>query len=443
MKPTPPHPTYLSERVASFAAVPSRGWSVHRHQRVFPGAGTFGVLLGWSLLHPAVQAQRSLAQTPTEQTASNESAKESAQAQPAANTNPDPNDPGSTDVGASAYQARAVAHPGPIALHGLDPSASGTEVPAATDVAMATTSEVLRQTPGSHVVAVGGMGSGSRLALRGAQFGHTVYMLGDLPLTGPDTGPLDLSLLPLEAFESLEVFRGGAPAWLLSPSIGGVVRLKPRRDYRDYLMLETGWGSFGTHRSSASAVVWSNRTMVVSSVGAYGSQNDYPIHYDNGTVFDPSDDESRRRQNAHVLGGHGLFHSRSELESGGTLEIALLALSRQGGAPGPSAIYARHSRRNETQGIGSASLIQPFGRGHRVGLLWGGGHQRRQFIDRFGEIGLGREISDDRISAMHLRSSLELSVAEYLEITTLLAVRRDRYLPDFSFAASAASAWPR
>ncbi|MEM6962855.1 MAG: hypothetical protein AAF550_14100, partial [Myxococcota bacterium] len=114
MKPTPPHPASLSECVASPAAMPSWGWSVHRHHRVFHGGGTFGVLLGWSLLHPSVQAQTSLAQIATEQTAANEIVEESAQAQSAASTNPDPNDPNSTYASAYAYQAQAVAHPGPI-----------------------------------------------------------------------------------------------------------------------------------------------------------------------------------------------------------------------------------------------------------------------------------------------------------------------------------------
>ena len=114
--------------------------------------------------------------------------------------------------------------------------------------------------PGAHVVQSGGQGSYSTVSLRGGELGHTSFLLGEMPVSGPDSGPLDLSLLPLEVFDRLEVYREGAPAFFDSGAIGGVVRLVPREDRESRLFASATGGSFGAWRADVTSTLRRSRS---------------------------------------------------------------------------------------------------------------------------------------------------------------------------------------
>ena len=64
------------------------------------------------------------------------------------------------------------------------------------------------------------------LRIRGAACDQVTVMLDDVPISSPDAGAFDLSLVPLEALVGFEIYRGGTPAWLNDGSVGGVLRLR-------------------------------------------------------------------------------------------------------------------------------------------------------------------------------------------------------------------------
>ena len=332
---------------------------------------------------------------------------------------PEPDSEPDSDFGVAAEVAAPAASTNP-----LDATASGTRLPIRSGEEP---QDVLVNAPGAQVVQTGGQGAFSSVALRGAELGHTTLYLGDLPLSGPDTGAVDLSLMPMNAFEALEVYRGGAPAWLNSGAMGGVVRLVPRRGGRRVGLLARG-GSFSSWRFQGYAAAASDTVSFVGAAGLDGSRGDFPYAFDNATVFESEDDRTARRQNADTLGGHAFAHLRWQPTGRDRLALVVLGTSRQGGAPGPGANVAHHARRNDARWYGSLSYNRQTDRAD-VQVLAGGGYQRHRFSDPRGEIGFDRQATDDRFMAAHLRVATRLRLAHFLELTGVGGARWDGYRP--------------
>ena len=128
-------------------------------------------------------------------------------------------------------------------------------------------SDVIPESPGCDGARAGGYGAFSeRLAAWRRDQAQTVWLLGDVPLNGPDSGAFDMSLLPLPQFARLEVYRGGAPVWFGQGSIGGVIRVVPREGDASGASAQLGMGSFGLLELRASSYV---STAKASSIRAF------------------------------------------------------------------------------------------------------------------------------------------------------------------------------
>src|SRR5690606_7247765 len=128
------------------------------------------------------------------------------------------------EYGASAKIKRPLA-----ARNDEDATAAATTVDLTQrPMALESLRDVMPEVPGTTSRSQGGYGAFSGVSLRGTDLGQTVWLLGEIPLNGPDSGAFDMSLLPLPHLSSLEVYRGGAPVWFGQGSIGGVIRVVPR-----------------------------------------------------------------------------------------------------------------------------------------------------------------------------------------------------------------------
>lgn len=341
----------------------------------------------------------------------------------------DYHDADETPFGARAEVTRPVDQ-----SYAYDASSASTEVELRQGESVA---NALRRVPGARVVESGGLGSFTALRLRGAELGHTEVFLGDLPISTPDGGAFDLGSLGAGAFSDMRAFRGGAPAWLASGSIGGVLQFVTLGDTLDgtnhelhpsrRLWAGLSAGSFSTWRLDLGARVIGQRTRLLTALSLEGSQNNYPYFDDGGTAFDPSDDRERHRQNAQTLRGSVLAqftHRQGRNRWSGLV----LATSRQGGEPGAGLTLARRARRNDLRIFSALKYKHTLPLG-RFQIAATGSFYRRTFDDRFGEIGLGQEASDDRFRGGTLRVGLQLLPLDQLELTIITEARIDNYLP--------------
>ena len=85
--------------------------------------------------------------------------------------------------------------------------------------------ELLVGQPGVQIRRSGGLGQWSGASLRGAAPGQVAVFLDGVPLSRGSQSAVDLSQLPLDGLERVEIYRGVPPLALGSEAIGGAINL--------------------------------------------------------------------------------------------------------------------------------------------------------------------------------------------------------------------------
>lgn len=115
-----------------------------------------------------------------------------------------------------------------------------------------TSSEVLSLSPGVVVRDFGGVGQLKTISIRGSSNDQVVVFLDGVRLSSPLGGGIDLSTIPIDYLESIEVVRGGASALAGSDAIGGIVNLVSRKTDKKFTSATATYGSFDTFQANLS-----------------------------------------------------------------------------------------------------------------------------------------------------------------------------------------------
>jgi iron complex outermembrane receptor protein len=319
------------------------------------------------------------------------------------------------------------------ATNPLDPTAAGSEVRVRDRIVAQTAEQLLQESPGTRVVSQGGTAGFFCVRLRGVACDQITVMLGDVPISSPDTGSFDLSLVPLEGVDGFEVYRGGAPAWLNEGAVGGVLRLIPRTYEENEVGVRATASSFGTWGTNLFGAASGKKVRAFATAGAAGAQNDYPYLDDGGTRFDSTDDVERERQNADFVEGSGFANLIADTSDSSRLDLVFLGVGRDRGEPGPGSSPALQARAKTTRLIGSASWLQRKTGAHpyRLQVAANYDYGRNQFIDELAEIGLGGpQRTNDRTHAIFGRVAGSVEALSWLEITAIGSVRYQAFDPD-------------
>jgi len=333
------------------------------------------------------------------------------------------------------YGETAAVERGLAATNREDPTASGTEIdltnrPEANETAQ----DILPEIPGANVVSLGGPFDFVSLSLRGVDAENTTVLLGDLPLSNRDTGAFDFSQIPISAFERIEVYRGGAPAWFNNGSIGGVVRLIPRENPTNGVGGNVGVGSFGIYRAEVEGSVNKDRVRSFNDFRYGRTRGDFPYRNDNCTSFDPSDDFEAVRENNDAQRFQGLSFTEVDTSKGG-VDLVLLGMHLERGVPGTGCDPVLQAREARTQIFGGTSYTQSGqrqdGKDYEFQAVLGGGYIRNQFSDPFGEIGIaGPTFSDDRTANAYTRLGARLEMSDQVDWTILGTAQFDYFQPN-------------
>lgn len=182
----------------------------------------------------------------------------------------------------------------------------------------------LRTVPGLSVVQSGGPGTLTSLFSRGGESDYTLVLV-DGVRANAFGGGLDLSQVPLQDVDRIEVVRGPQSALYGSDAIGGVVQVITRSGGRPSAQGQFEIGSRAMRRGAASTagevnnVRWQAATDYYEDEGFTGTAA-------NGQAV--SNDAAQERQ---VAGGVGWRHVRS----GGDVQGHVLYVDTDRGSPGP------------------------------------------------------------------------------------------------------------
>lgn len=117
-----------------------------------------------------------------------------------------------------------------------------------------TVPDLLSRQPGVHLSQFGGLGQFSTVSIRGSSAEQVLVLLDGIPLNTGQGGSVDLSTIPIESLDRIEVIRGGGSAVYGPDAMGGVVNLVTKKpgETPEVDGLFT-YGSLGTVKGAASA----------------------------------------------------------------------------------------------------------------------------------------------------------------------------------------------
>ena len=110
--------------------------------------------------------------------------------------------------------------------------------------------DILVKTVGVTIRSSGGVGSSSRLSVRGLEGKRIGFFIDELPLS-EHTDYIDINDIPVDMIDRIEIYKGVVPARFGGSSLGGAVNIVIREYPEKYADLSYGLESFNTHKLQA------------------------------------------------------------------------------------------------------------------------------------------------------------------------------------------------
>ncbi|EEK14236.1 TonB-dependent receptor plug domain protein [Capnocytophaga gingivalis ATCC 33624] len=110
--------------------------------------------------------------------------------------------------------------------------------------------DILIKTVGVTIRSSGGVGSSSRLSVRGLEGKRIGFFIDELPLS-EQTDYIDINDIPVDMIDRIEIYKGVVPARFGGSSLGGAVNIVIREYPEKYADLSYGLESFYTHKLQA------------------------------------------------------------------------------------------------------------------------------------------------------------------------------------------------
>jgi iron complex outermembrane receptor protein len=252
---------------------------------------------------------------------------------------------------------------------------------------------ILSRRSGVNIRSLGGLGQFTSVSLRGSSPQQVRLFLDGVPLDGAVAGLTDLSTLPLDGLDTIEVYRGYVPIGFGGAAIGGAIHLVTRlRPGPWNSSFASGIGSFGTREVSAQSMgELSQRWRVGVNASYAGSDGDYLYFDDRGTTSDRSDDRFTRRQNNGYA--RTLVQARARFEDGPWQVSTRFAwLNKDQQIPGSARNQSSESQQSYQRFSLQTRAQRKFAK--RPGSSWESvaalSGDQRHYEDPRGEVGVGR-----------------------------------------------------
>lgn len=210
----------------------------------------------------------------------------------------------------------------------------------ATDLA-----ELLTSVAGLEVRRYGGLGAQAVPSIRGSSGAQVQVLVDGLPLADAQNGAIDISLLPLERYKSVEVHRGLVPVGFGGIGGAGAINLETRDDAggSGARVFAGSHGDVGGRAHAAMASADGTRRLLVLAHGRradnrYGFEPRIPA-----AQVDLYPDTTWTRENADFA-EWGWFLSAAGEGGRGLVRASLGSFRRDGGRPGPFNLPSPHAR---------------------------------------------------------------------------------------------------
>jgi len=190
--------------------------------------------------------------------------------------------------------------------------------------------QLIEQEVGVQVRSAGGFGGFSSAELRGASSQQVIVYLDGVALNDASTGTFDLSNIPIDNIDRIEVYRGVTPIELSNASIGGAINIITKKATKlSSADLKLTLGSLSTRKLSASYNKQFSQNKILMAADYLESENDYEILFDNGTEFNERDDFLTNVNNNQVKQSSALFKWNRLLDANSNIDMRLKIFSKE------------------------------------------------------------------------------------------------------------------
>ena len=158
--------------------------------------------------------------------------------------------------------------------------------------------DLLVKVPGLRVIRLQGRNGYSVASVRGSASSQVAVYVDGVLMNLQSEAAVDLSAIPVDNVERVEVYRGYVPAKFGAQDMGGVINIVTKTPEKPKTEVLLGLGSFGRWKGvlSHSAALWGGNFF--GSIGYETYDGDFKYWNDAGTPYNEADDyEAQRRGN--------------------------------------------------------------------------------------------------------------------------------------------------
>jgi iron complex outermembrane receptor protein len=281
--------------------------------------------------------------------------------------------------------------------------------------------DVLAESVGVQVRRFGGLGAFSTVSIRGSTPSQVEVYLDNVLLNRANAGLVDLSSLPLDNVERIEIYRGFTPLQLGAGSIGGAINLVTRPVMGATTNVVSGsYGSFDTRKFTLYRSQGFDTSGYLVLFNYTGSDNDFEFLDDNGTRFTTLDDTITTRRN-NDFNSFSINAKGEATVAQWTLTLGDDFFTKDQGVPGQTSLQSDSARLDVWRNIATLRLERKQFPLPTTDVVVQFAHtwEREDFKDPRGEIGVGVQDQENTTHTFSANSLLNLYLAEWGQIVGL------------------------
>ena len=157
--------------------------------------------------------------------------------------------------------------------------------------------DLLEDVPGLRVIRVRGRHGYSVASVRGSTSAQVAVYVDGVLMNLQSEAAVDLSAIPVEQVERIEVYRGYIPARFGAQAMGGVINIVTKMPQKPQTSVSLGAGSFGERKVTASYGAPLGEGRLFASFGYETYDGDFKYWSDGGTPYNTEDDYKGKRRN--------------------------------------------------------------------------------------------------------------------------------------------------
>ncbi len=139
--------------------------------------------------------------------------------------------------------------------------------------------ELIKLAPGIDVQDAGNVAGAKKISIRGSQTNQVLVLVDGVPLNDQLGGDADISKIPVNVVEKIEIYKGGGSARFGSGAIGGVINITTRKAFQNEIKLNSTFGAFQMMMVEPIIAGSYRQIGYFLSYQYTSSQGDYPYEY--------------------------------------------------------------------------------------------------------------------------------------------------------------------